>query len=57
MNLMKDRSRGEIALFAAGAFGVYLTIWAVILVSASLEVIGVLFTLIAAIVFALRAAD
>lgn len=54
MNLMKERSRGEIILFAAAVFGVWLSIWAVILTSAALEVVAVLTTLIALIIFAFR---
>jgi hypothetical protein len=54
MNLMKERSRGEIILFASAILGIWLSIWAVILVSAALEVVAVLITLIALIIFALR---
>jgi len=54
MNLMKERSVGEIILFAAAIFGIWLSIWAVILTSAALEVIAVGTTLIALIIFALR---
>ena len=54
MNLMKERSRAEIILFASAIFGIWLSIWAVILVSAPLEVVAVLITLIALIIFALR---
>ena len=54
MNLMKERSRGEIILFASAIFGIWLSIWAVILTSATLEVIAVLTTLIALIIFAFR---
>jgi hypothetical protein len=54
MNLMKERSRAEIILFASAIFGIWLSIWAVILVSATLEVVAVLITLIALIIFALR---
>jgi hypothetical protein len=54
MNLIKDRSRGEIILFAAAVFGVWLSIWGVVLVSAWLDGLAVLITLVALIVFALR---
>jgi hypothetical protein len=54
MNLMKDRSRAEIILFASAIFGIWLSIGAVVLVSAALEVVAVLITLIALIIFALR---
>ena len=57
MNLMKDRSRAEITLFTVAVFGVWLSIWAVILVSAWLEVIAVLTTLIPVLVFVFRALD
>lgn len=57
MNLMKERSRGEIILFAAAVFGVWLSIWAVIFVSGCLEAIAVLTTLICLVIFALRASD
>jgi hypothetical protein len=51
---MKERSSGEIILFASAILGIWLSIWAVILVSAALEVVAVLITLIALIIFALR---
>lgn len=54
MNLMKERSRGEIILFAVAVFGVWLSIWGVILVSAPLDGLAVLITLVALIIFALR---
>jgi hypothetical protein len=57
MNLMKQRSRGEVILFIAAIFGIWLSIWAVILTSAALDVVAVLFTLIPLIIFALRSAD
>jgi hypothetical protein len=57
MNLMKERSRAEIILFASAIFGIWLSIWAVILVSAPLEVAAVLITLIALIVFSLRGSE
>jgi hypothetical protein len=57
MNLTKERSRAELILFAAAVFGIWLSIWAVILVSAALEVVAVLITLIALIIFALRNAE
>jgi hypothetical protein len=49
-----ERTRGEIILFAAAAFGVWLTIWAVILVSKWLEAGALLITLSALCGFALR---
>jgi hypothetical protein len=49
-----DRSRGEIILFAAAIFGIWLSIWAVILVSKWLVAVSVLITLVALICFALR---
>jgi hypothetical protein len=57
MNLTKERSRAEIILFAAAVFGIWLFIWAVILVSAALEVTAVLITLLALIIFALRGGE
>lgn len=57
MNLMKDRLRAEIILFAVGVFGVWLSIWAVILVSKWLEAIAVLTTLVPLLIFAFRALD
>ncbi len=57
MNLMKERSCGELALFAAAVFGIWLSIWAVIFVSAALEAVAVGITLIAVIIFALRGND
>ena len=57
MNLMKQRSRAEIILFIVAVFGVWLSIWAVILTSAPLDVIAVLCTLIPLIIFALRSND
>jgi c-di-AMP phosphodiesterase-like protein len=57
MNKIMERSRGEIILFAAAVFGVWLSIWAVIFVSKWLEAISVLITLSALICFALRDSD
>jgi hypothetical protein len=54
MNLTKERSRAEIILFASVIFGIWLSIWAVILVSATLGVVAGLFTLTPLIIFALR---
>jgi hypothetical protein len=54
MNLTKERSRAEIILFASAIFGIWLFIWAVILVSATLGVVSGLITLAALIIFALR---
>ncbi len=57
MNLTKERSRAEIILFAAAIFGIWLSIWAVILVSATLGVVSGLITLTALILFALRGSE
>ena len=57
MNLTKERSRTEIIMFAAAIFGIWLSIWAVILVSATLGVVAGLITLTALILFALRDSD
>jgi hypothetical protein len=54
MNLMKDRSRAEIILFASAIFGIWLSIGAVVLTSAALGVVAVLITLIVLTIFALR---
>lgn len=54
MNLIKDRSCGELVLFAMGALGVYLSIWAVILVSATLECLSFILLLLSVVIFALR---
>jgi hypothetical protein len=57
MNLMKERSQGEMILFAVAIFGIWLSIWAVIFVSKWLEVVSVLTTLIPLLIFAFRASD
>jgi hypothetical protein len=57
MNLMRDRSPTEIALFAAAAFGIWLSIWGIILTSVALDAVAVVITLAALIGFALRDAD
>jgi hypothetical protein len=57
MNLIKERSCAEIVLFIAAVFGIWLSIWAVIFVSAALEVVAVGITLVALIIFALRGND
>jgi len=57
MNNSMERSRGEIILFAIAIFGIWLSIWAVILVSKWLEAISVALTLGALIAFALRDSD
>ncbi len=49
-----ERTRGEIILFAAAAFGVWLSIWAVILVSQWLEAGALVIALGALCGFALR---
>ena len=57
MNLTKERSRAEILLFALAIFGLWLFLWAVILVSATLAVVSALITLTALIIFALRGSE
>jgi hypothetical protein len=57
MNKSMERSRGEIILFAAAIFGVWLSIWAVIFVSKWLEAASFFITLCALIGFALRDSD
>jgi hypothetical protein len=57
MNLMRDRSRTEIALFAAAAFGIWLSFWGIVLTSVALDAVAVVITLAALIGFALRDAD
>ena len=52
-----ERSRGEIILFAVAIFGVWLSIWGVILVSKWLEATAVAIILGALIGFALRDSD
>jgi hypothetical protein len=57
MNNSMERSRGEIILFAVAIFGIWLSIWAVILVSKWLEITSVAITLCALLGFALRDSD
>ena len=57
MNLIKDRSRAEIILFAVIIFGIWLSIWAVILVNMCLEATSLIITLAGLICFALRDSD
>jgi nitrate reductase NapE component len=57
MNNSRERSRGEIIMFAVAAFGVWLSIWAVILVSAWLEAISFILVLACLVGFALRDSD
>jgi hypothetical protein len=57
MNNSKERSRGEIILFAVAVFGVWLSIWAIIFVSKWLEATAVAITLCALLGFALRDSD
>jgi hypothetical protein len=57
MNNSRERSRGEIIMFAVAAFGVWLSIWAVILVSAWLEAISFTLVLACLLGFALRDSD
>jgi hypothetical protein len=57
MNKSMERSRGEIILFATAIFGVWLSIWGVILVSKWLVATAFVFTLAALLGFALRDSD
>jgi hypothetical protein len=57
MNNSMERSRGEIILFAVAIFGIWLSIWAIILVSKWLEAAAVGITLCALLGFALRDSD
>jgi hypothetical protein len=57
MNNSMERSRGEIILFAVAIFGVWLSIWGVILVNKWLEATSVAIILCALIGFALRDSD
>jgi hypothetical protein len=52
-----ERSRGEIILFAVAIFGVWLSIWGVILVSKWLVALSIFLTLGALLGFALRDSD
>ncbi|HEX3718849.1 MAG TPA: hypothetical protein VH595_12845 [Verrucomicrobiae bacterium] len=52
-----ERSRGEIILFIIAILGVWISIWAVILVNKWLEGLSVLLTLGALICFAFRDSD
>lgn len=52
-----ERSRGEIILFIIAILGVWLSIWAVILVSGWLELTSVVLLLGALIAFGLRDSD
>jgi hypothetical protein len=52
-----ERSRGEIIMFAVAVFGVWLSIWGVILVSKWLVALSIALTLGALIGFALRDSD
>jgi hypothetical protein len=57
MNRSMERSRAEIIMFASAIFGIWLSIWAIILVSKWLELTSVVITLGALIGFALRDTD
>jgi hypothetical protein len=57
MNYSMERSRGEIILFAVAIFGVLLSVWGVILVSAWLEATSVIIILGALLGFAIRDSD
>jgi hypothetical protein len=57
MNNSKERSRAEIILFAVAIFGIWLSIWAVILVSKWFEAVSFAITLAALLGFALRDSD
>jgi hypothetical protein len=52
-----ERSRGEIILFALASFGVWLSIWAITLLSTWLAAASFAFTLAALLAFALRDSD
>ena len=52
-----ERTRGELVLFAAAAFGIWLSIWAVMLLSKWLGAASLLITLGAMGGFALRDED
>ncbi|MGA3182452.1 MAG: hypothetical protein ABSF38_19155 [Verrucomicrobiota bacterium] len=52
-----ERTRGEIIMFAAVVFGVWISIWAVILVSKWLEAASLVISLGALAGFALRDQD
>ena len=49
-----ERTRGEIVLFGAAIFGIWISIWAVILVSKWLEATALILTLGTLLGFALR---
>jgi hypothetical protein len=55
--LFMERTRGELILFAAAAFGIWVSIWAVILVSKWLEAAALAVTLGAICGLALRDED
>jgi hypothetical protein len=57
MNLTKDRSPFELALFAIGFVAFWVSIWAVIFVSAALEAISMLTFLAVVLIFSFRASD
>ncbi|HEY3861665.1 MAG TPA: hypothetical protein VGO59_07245 [Verrucomicrobiae bacterium] len=57
MNNSKDRSRSEIVMFIVLIFGVWVSIWAVILVNKWLELTSFILTLGCLIGFALRDTD
>ena len=57
MKCFMERSRGEIIMFAVAVFGVWLSIWGVILVSKWLVALSIALTLGALIGFALRDSD
>ncbi|MGD1084053.1 MAG: hypothetical protein ABSA47_04780 [Verrucomicrobiota bacterium] len=49
-----ERTRGEIILFAAAVFGIWVSVWAIIFVSKWLEAASLVITLGALAGFALR---
>ena len=57
MNDSKERSRAEIILFAVAILGIWLSIWAVILVSKWFVAVSFAITLAALLGFALRDSD
>jgi hypothetical protein len=57
MRLSMERSNSELALFGATAFGVWLFVWGIILVSKWLSLFALLLCLICLGCFALRNSD
>ncbi len=57
MNKSMDRSRAEIVMFAAAAFGIWTFVWSIILTNIWLGAFAFLIILSALIAFAIRNAD